>query len=35
MKLYQIGKIIYGEKIFILENGKRTEIDSNGFEHFK
>jgi len=35
MKLYQIGKIIPEEKIYIVENDKRTELENSGFEHFK
>ena len=33
-KLYKIGKVISGERIYILKEGKRKELNSYGFEHF-
>ncbi|MFX1529924.1 MAG: thiamine-monophosphate kinase [Promethearchaeota archaeon] len=33
-KLFRIGKVISGEYIYILEENKRSELKSYGFEHF-
>ncbi len=34
MKLYQIGRVISEEKIYLLENNQKVEIKTNGFQHF-
>ncbi len=33
--LFKIGKVISEEKIFFLKEGKRIELKSQGYEHFK
>ena len=33
--LFKIGKVISEEKIFLLKDGKRIELEIDGFEHFK
>ncbi len=33
--LFKIGKVISEEKIYILRNGKKSELKSRGYEHFK
>ncbi|MFX0083163.1 MAG: thiamine-monophosphate kinase [Candidatus Hodarchaeota archaeon] len=33
-KLFKIGKVIYGENIYILKHNKRSELKTYGFEHF-
>ncbi len=34
-KLFKIGKVISEEKIYFLKEGKRIELKSQGYEHFK
>ncbi len=34
-KLFKIGKVISEEKILILKEGKKYELKTRGFEHFK
>ncbi|TKJ24496.1 MAG: hypothetical protein CEE42_10710 [Promethearchaeota archaeon Loki_b31] len=34
-KLFKIGKVISEEKIYFIKEGKRIELKSQGYEHFK
>jgi thiamine monophosphate kinase len=34
-KLIKVGKVIPEEKIYFLKEGRRSELKSQGYEHFK